>query len=259
MTDNQIEFIGKNNRVLSCREIARKTGLNYNAVRDYCGKIGVSFSRYKNNGCVKKFENIVDKNAAYLLGFLWADGFINYSAGRPSGIGVELLRKDATDIEPLFQKLFKKYGKYARTRGHRQPVITFVVCDVKLARFFIKKYQFDKKSMRFPDISEFIPEDLHVYFLRGYFDGDGYIDVSRTAISATIGNDWTLFEATCKRYGVVTNKVRKYISPVTGHKFSEIRMNKASASLFLRFIYGSYPVDKIGLVRKYQKFATYYL
>ncbi len=107
MTKHQVDYIENHCRKLSCREIARNVGLTYNAVRTFCLKRNIRFPVFKNNGNIENFHDISDPGVAYLFGFLWADGYLSWTNGKPSAIGIELLREDAIFIEQIFKKLFK--------------------------------------------------------------------------------------------------------------------------------------------------------
>lgn len=126
------------------------------------------------------FSKIDTQNKAYILGYAFADGFVNH--GR---LGFHISTKDKKLLVKISQELF--YG-IDRTYD-KEPKINVCVlngrivndngssflniCSVKLAADLYKLGCVPNKSLVL-DVPD-IPEELFHHFVRGYFDGDGCI------------------------------------------------------------------------------------
>jgi intein/homing endonuclease len=95
------------------------------------------------------------------------------------------------------------------------------------------------------------------YFLRGYFDGDGYVGTKRhksIQIASSYENKWKNLFFILTKIGVTNKRFRKYISK-KGHRHSSVSLNKEGSIKFLNFIYKG---KKFGLSRKYNAFRSIY-
>ncbi len=128
---------------------------------------------------VNYFDTIDTEDKAYWLGFLMADGHLDH--GR---ITIKLAFKDIEILENLKKCLdytgnikieirdtnFKKQSESA----------VLSIASVELVRKLSLYIPIGRKSnlIRFPDLQE----DLIIHFIRGYFDGDGYVVKTRSLI-----------------------------------------------------------------------------
>jgi DNA-binding transcriptional regulator WhiA len=119
------------------------------------------------------FETIDNHNAAYWLGFLMADGSVSKSRNR---ISIRLAEKDRHHLESLHK--FLKYNKKVYRINNKIKNGIYVCCSTNIDSGKIKQDLINlgcvpnkTKIIRFPEIDS----EFHFSFLRGYFDGDGYI------------------------------------------------------------------------------------
>ena len=126
------------------------------------------------------FENIDSEQKAYFLGLLYADGFVGN--GSSNLVAISLLYDDVDILEELSRLInlsgtgivkekyntsfSKKY--FARLAFSSKKMIL----DLNSHGMIYKK---EKRLEMFPEISE----DMDRHFIRGYFDGDGSISVTR--------------------------------------------------------------------------------
>lgn len=251
MTDDQINYCIQNSKNLSARQLAKIVGVSSPTILNNMKKFGITFKSHKNNSNIEQFKNISNPRIAYFFGLLWADGyFITKKNNKVTGIGISLLEPDMIEVEKIIEGLFV-YSAYLLRRKNRKPGKTIVLCDTLLAEFF-KKINFKNKSFTFPDLN-FIDKDCHQYFWRGYFDGDGHIDISgRLQVSGNIRFDWTEFLLLCKTLDTKDFIIRKYINSRNNNQFSSIRLDSESSNKFFNYIYKD-NLD-ILLSRKYNKF-----
>lgn len=162
-----------------------KNGLSYSEIRtkyniprgtwDYYIRIKLGKTadrrKYKAND---EFFNIIDSEIkAYLLGFLYADGYIS----KDGRIGILLNKKDQEIIELMHKYIAPnstiKYLNYQNFKRDPQVKLRF-----KSKQLYKKLQEFgfttDKTHIDC-DILNKIPEEFKRHFIRGYLDGDGSI------------------------------------------------------------------------------------
>lgn len=193
------------------------------------------------------------KELAYFLGYFWADGYID----QKGGLTIEIIKEDADDIVEIFDRL-ATFQKYSRKREGRKEQSTLRYQNEKEnvdLLYFLGKYP--KSIESHEKIINYIPNKYIEYFLRGFFDGDGCLYITKTkylaaqmVISGRYETDWSfLINFLKERYGItfrikrVDNGARKY-SQILCTDSKEIQG-------FLNKIYNV--KDNIWLNRKYEK------
>lgn len=200
-----------------------------------------------------KFKTIETKEVSYVLGFLWADGYLN-------GIHIktEIVSDDFVEIEPIFDNI-GKWSKTHRKRKGMRPQSSICTGQNPLAQI-LTSYGFRNKSSKTPSVLlNKIPEELKKYWWRGYFDGDGcfYCNENKTirqmVISSCYEQDWSHAVNLFEKLKIKNYKIKK-TKQKNGHKNSRIRVcNIDGISKFGNYIYGK-NYDHIGLSRKRNKF-----
>ena len=121
------------------------------------------------------FSKIDSEEKAYVLGFMYADGYITgkYFGFKQSAKDKEILEKIRTAL-----KSDHKIGEYINNNGYGQgnAYCSLIVNNEKMVSDLQKLgIVFNKsKILRFPN-QEQVPFHLLRHFIRGYFDGDGSI------------------------------------------------------------------------------------
>ncbi len=197
------------------------------------------------------------KEMAYILGLLWADGYV---VAKKGAFKVQLnnLRDDCL----YFRKIFDKVGKWTfhdRQQLNRQPQ-THIACCEKDFALWLDSMDYHSKSTKSADkILKFIPKYLHSYWFCGLLDGDGSFYISpdkkhhHIIIASGHGQDWSYLENICKELDfsyIVWRRKRIVNSKMTS--FSNIQItSKFSVVVFGDYIYQG----DLGLPRKRDKFS----
>ena len=219
-----------------------------------------SFNEYAVNPT--QFFNIQTKESAYLLGLIWADGYI-YSVGYNNQISIEMLRYDLEELKPLFMSTGKWITDY-RKRINRKSQMRISTTNKPLVKFLLKNDYKSKSELSASKILECIPDYLKHYWFLGLIDGDGcfYINSKnhcyQFSISSSYNQDWSYVENLLNALGISYNIYRrKQIRYNKTNKSSVIRVtNKKDIEKLGHYIYKCYPEDNIGLNRKYKKYKS---
>lgn len=205
-----------------------------------------------------ELKNLTDEEV-YILGFLWADGYLN-GTGIKYNLQCEIIYDDFKTIEKIFDKTgdwSRHFRKESIKNGvNRQKRVCLTISDRELIKKFIA-FDFDKKSYINPTkILKLIPKNKHYLFYRGYIDGDGCFYITEKAnqfsIGSTYDQDWTHIENLFKKINIKDQyTIQRRISKKR-HKLSQIRVtSKDSVTKLAQYLYQ----DKlhIGLPRKFEK------
>ena len=156
------------------------------------------------------FDNIDSEIKAYLLGFLYADGYIA-SDGR---IGILLNSKDV-EIEELMRKFIApnsiiKEINYQNFKRDKQVRLRF-----KSKRLYarLKELGFttDKTHTNYEILSK-IPEPFKKDFIRGYTDGDGSVRFDKVKT----GNWYKVAVVYCNGVPKILEEIKEYFSNCNG-------------------------------------------
>lgn len=157
-------LFGKEN-IVKTRKIYTKSGRKWNLNEYY-------------------FETIDTEDKAYFLGLLYADGCVS---GNHNEILLQLNYRDVeliekfniaieydrpiTDIQPKIVTGFNKGNG-----GWRELMKGTTIASVRFKKYCIQQGLYPRKSLTltFPT-EEQVPKELVRHFIRGYFDGDGYV------------------------------------------------------------------------------------
>lgn len=182
----------------------------------------------------------------YFLGLLWADGHIeikNYIVTLALNSDDFLHLKDL--IEGIVEKSIKIYSVKCPTRNCK-PIGKLNICQKDIHKFFIENdYHIKSKTSAIKILSK-IPESLRHYWWRGYFDGDGYIDIKRKVITITshIETDWGF----CDTLNGIKYSIYKNTNKSRYSCF--VIKDQRSFVTFAKFILAG---DQFGLNRKHDK------
>lgn len=209
------------------------------------------------------FYNISTREISYLLGLIWADGFLNPSKnGKNSNLGFTMVKEDIDTIKPMLESI-GKWNYYER----KQPVeswkpSTNVITNNKRILNFLIEHNFNKKSYISADkILSKIPDDLKHYFFRGLIDGDGCFyyykpengsTLRQFALASTYEQDWSYFENLCKEKNI-KYKIKRTIGKKSSSSVIRIT-NKDGIRKLGDYIYNGFDLDNIGLGRKFIKY-----
>lgn len=218
----------------------------------------------KNSVPYENFINVTSKEISYVLGFLWADGYLRL----PYNVSTKINSKDSIDIKTVFDKTGEwtnySYKKYDKRTNKNYDTFIITTSNRNLVDFLIEN-DYDKKSKISPDkILSKIPEEYKSYFFRGYSDGDGcfynYKNNQQYIIASTYEQDWVFMKNIFKKLNIFYTIKRSKIITKKGKNSnsSQIRItNKNDVDLFGDYIYNNdINFDNIGLLRKYEKYTN---
>ena len=209
-TEKDKEFIKNNYQTMSYPEIGKKLGFTSSQIR---GKIQNMHLPNKRRDINKHYFDIIDDSLkAYLLGFIFADGWICYNES--SGyyeFGMELQSGDKYVLEKINEVLGNQNVIYHRNpreheilgkKIHIGHMDKLRVYSQDLVLGLMRNGIATQKSQK--DTFPIVDDAFFFDFLRGYIDGDGcyYVD-----------NDCTYMHITCasnKPLLFIQNKLKEF-------------------------------------------------
>lgn len=210
---------------------------------------------------LEQFVDVKKPEAAYLLGLIWADGWINRK-----DVAVQMVDEDMVDLVKVFETT-GDWRTCLRRKEGRKPQRQFVTNNVEW-KAYLESHGYGKKSTQSAcSILSTIPEHLRHYWFRGLFDGDGCIFISdkkriqNMFVSSTYEQDWTYMEGLAERLGLrfycrrIKRRQPSHRAFANLWSYSSIFevVNLLSCHALGTYLYQGYEIDGIGLKRKHAK------
>ena len=210
---------------------------------------------FRKNGRINidDFYNIEKKEICYLLGLIWADGYLSK---KTNSLGLECVADDMVYFKQAMDKIGRwcYYNRNRDRNGVECKSLTNAHITDPLLHKFLKENDYLEKSQKSSEkIVSKIPNELVRYFLLGMIDGDGCFYYkknvsSQFTISGTKEQDWSCIENIFK-----SQKIRYTI--VVTKSSSALRItNKKDIKKIGDYVYSTIENDNIGLRRKYEKY-----
>lgn len=138
----------------------------------YCGDKNPNKSHVFNTSLL---NNIDTEEKAYLLGWITSDGSI-----RKNSIMISIHKKDVSLLENLSQYIFGKNN----VKKHKNRKMVSITINSKEMQEDVCRHlniQPGKKAftVKYPNL----PEELHRHFIRGVFDGDGFVSSTGSKVT----------------------------------------------------------------------------
>lgn len=280
MNLEQKRYILKNYNKIGCKKCAEILYIKKTTIASFASKnklkvnkktiVKISSERSKlnwNNHIFKDedykvnplyFINCKTPESSYILGLLWADGTV-YKKNYYNTISIECLESDMIEFKKYFKKSgnWSEYKREGRISG--KTMITLRTNNKKLVDFLFTN-NYNKKSYISPNkILSLIPDELKLYFFRGWIDGDGcfYINKKNNCtqfyLSGSFKQDWTAIENLLTMLNI-DYKINR-IKNKNNTSYSSIRItNRKKINMLGNYIYQNFNEDNIGLDRKYKKY-----
>ena len=213
------------------------------------------------------FENIDSEHKAYWLGFIYADGSITkkvYEKGSYTyRLRMELMFEDKYILEQMALDLKSDlkpkeyYNDTSHFEGYNKPKHTAYIMfsSKKMGEDLVKLGVVPNKTFILKSLPN-IPDNLMKHFIRGYFDGDGsvYLTKDNTIKTAFYGThdfinsiqDFLIKEL---------NLIKKKITDQKEANVSFIGMAKQESEKLYHYMYDE---ATIFLKRKYDKYNKYF-
>lgn len=165
--------------------IAKKYKCDVKAIRYHLKKLNVEIRKFTDSHRKlpineRFFEHVDTEEKAYILGFLYADGYHDESKYQ---IVLSLASRDRNILFKIrnylcpngYRIAFNQRKKYKNAKPTHQNQYRLLLCSQRMSGDLLKLGLTQKKSftITFPDVRE----DLINHFIRGYFDGDGSIHI----------------------------------------------------------------------------------
>jgi len=205
------------------------------------------------------FEDIKDKEVAYILGLLWADGHVTFANNSAKTPIVKHSAKE--DDNHTFSKILKFSGNWntftcnnVGTYAKSPKTISVNWVSGRIFGEFLIENEYRIKTKSPELILNRIPDNLKPYWFRGFFDGDGSVTIKNKGHHsiAFTGNeiqDWNFIVKLFESINISNYKIR--IVESRGGKSSQIRItNKKDLVKFENYLYSDYDEYQLGLYRK---------
>lgn len=199
-----------------------------------------------------------DENV-YLMGFLWADGYIS----KRYTISLEINSLDFEYIRPILNKYgFTKFTarqRYKQDKKFGNMQTRFCISNKSL-NDYMQKFGYRDKSTENPSkILDIIPKDKLYLWWRGFFDGDGcfYCNGAERvfAIWGSINQDWKSIISLLNDIEIQSYRFKQYTRNNGKHCSSCISIGiRDDIKKLGEYIYQN-RMD-IGFARKYDKYLT---
>lgn len=130
------------------------------------------------------FDVIDNEHKAYWLGLLLADGFLSNSGHATESFGISLSIKDKYILEEFVKDLESTYTvkEYIGKSKFENSCTDFAYAKllIKSKQIFNKLIEYGFTTTKSYDgvvPEKYIPDDLKIHFIRGYFDGNGGLSI----------------------------------------------------------------------------------
>lgn len=258
LTEEELDFLANyiteaNKSGISGADLVKEFKTNKRFISKCFEKCGHTTVNLQNQLSVREdlFQSISTEEDAYWLGFLYADGCITDN-------GCVHLSLKSTDKEHL-----EKFAKYINWKNevkiyrakcgnklHEKCSIQFASQHLKPN--FIKLGIVPRKSLilTFPTFEQ-VSEELMIYFIRGYFDGDGHIKNNKNTIAFDLLGTYEFLEGFVRFLKLEESEylIRKD-KRHSSNTYKVILKTRKSLELF----HSMYDEATIYLDRKFEKF-----
>jgi len=258
LNQTQKDFILENyNNGESINCIAKKMNVSWDTVKRFLIKENVSLQKNLNQFQKEQhldslFEKIDNDEAAYWLGFLYADGSIR--SGTRNEITLDLKEEDLDTIKAFHafchnQNNIREHTIKRNGKEFKSYVSGFSNKQVKENLINLGCVPKKSLTLTFPSEQQ-VPNEFLYDFIRGYFDGDGYVryDTQNHKYDIVILGTEQFLQGVVKRLDLL--EIAK-IQPTQSKAFSLAIYGKEHVYNFLKNLYDN---DKIALKRKKQIF-----
>jgi len=192
-SDEEKDFLRKNYEDMSHQEIAYLLGRSESSVLFWASRL--KLKRKKN--LLRYFDIPCSEQYAYILGWLFADGSLMVKP-RTWMLRLTIAFEDGLYLKPYMNSIFPwKCSFLKRKTEKHQDMLCFSLNSKEVCEFMRDKWELQYKSKYMSDgLVRFLEsggDGCKRCFLRGFFEGDGYVSKSEfyTVLSASIDFDWT--------------------------------------------------------------------
>lgn len=231
---------------LSDKQIGLRFGVSATSVRHFRLKFGIEVALNPGNTLYvideAFFSEINTEEKAYALGFITADGAVHKS-GKCVSIAVQ--RQDKQILEDLLAAMGSNAEVRTKAKSDGEAMYVINLSRRRIVRDLESLGVYHDKSFT-ASFCQSVPPDLHRHYIRGLWDGDGWIGDRQFALVGTLN---------------IVEGVRDAIYAATGH-IGTIGLSRKGTSCY-RLGFGRkasqvavwmYAESSIKLGRKYAQF-----
>lgn len=203
------------------------------------------------------FQNIDTEEKAWMLGFIYADGYIDSSKTK---LKFTLAEKDKDVLEKI-KSILRSNSPIKRKEGRQikgtdyfgSSTVTLMISNAQICQDLEKHGAFYKKSLKL-QFPLFLKDELIRHFIRGYFDGDGSITFGRHDFpKISIASNKEFLEGIHDI--LLKENITSNIYASNRSKVNSLEINaKSSVEKFLNYIYKD---SNIFMERKYQRYKYF--
>lgn len=203
------------------------------------------------------FQNIDTEEKAWMLGFIYADGYIDSSKTK---LKFTLAEKDKDVLEKI-KSILRSNSPIKRKEGRQikgtdyfgSSAVTLMISNAQICQDLEKHGAFYKKSLKL-QFPLFLKDELIRHFIRGYFDGDGSIAFGRHDFpKISIASNKEFLEGIHDI--LLKENITSNIYASNRSKVNSLEINaKSSVEKFLNYIYKD---SNIFMERKYQRYKYF--
>lgn len=181
-SEKDLNFLKENYTKFSNQELSEKLNRTKSAIQLKISRLGLKredkYSYDKNF-----FENIDTEEKAYWLGFIYADGYVQKNTEKRNyELGIELQIGDINHLKKFNKSIkgnleVKTKEKFDKRYNHFNTHCIIRLYSTKIVNDLINLGVIPNKShvIKFPNIRK----DLEIHFIRGFFDGDGCLQLDK--------------------------------------------------------------------------------
>jgi len=179
------------NGEINQKQLSKTLAISTDILRDIFDKFGyITKQCYEQNHINHEFFNKIEtEEQAYIIGFYLADGYLDETNHRVifniNENDVEILERIKKLISPN-QNIYKASSRPNKNGYISKPLVGIRINSKQLTADLIKHGIGSRKTYNSNIDLSFIPDNLMIHFIRGYFDGDGTVYFKR--VKKKIGN-----------------------------------------------------------------------
>jgi hypothetical protein len=183
---------------------------------------------------------IDSEEKAYVVGFLAADGNLHRPNNRSWMVSVHLARKDYGHL----RKLVDIISPESTVRPTKAGMVQFSLGDEELGEQLYSHGIVPRKTGVLAPPSD-LPVDLEPHYIRGYFDGDGYVGISNGLPHCITAGNPSFLEFIKQRFNIFYENKCNVTKQRTVHV---LHQTGTTARRFCQYIYGG---ASVYMERKY--------
>lgn len=264
-TKEEEQFVIDNHGKLSYNQMSQVLNRTLKSIENKVRRLGLKrLSKYHYD---EDFFKVIDtEEKAYWLGFIYADGYVNFDEIRHSyELGIELKYSDNNHLKKFNIAIngnIQVTDRWRNTFNKQHHMCEIRLYNKKIVKDLQQYGIVNSKTYIKQHISTFIPSYLICHFIRGFYDGDGSICVNknRQCLQFNITNANDVILKDIRKFLYEKYKIISYISCEEHHKGATVPIYQINfKGLINAYKFGDFLYNNahIYLDRKYLLYHQY--